>query len=338
MKTIRYLLPIVITCLFIFSCDGPEGPEGPPGTDGVNGVDGVAGADGNETCLVCHNSTTQKAVLTAYEVSGHAAATTVAYAGSRNDCAMCHSNEGFIETQHTGRDTTAANIPIPTAISCGTCHDFHESLDFENDGPDYALRTMEPVDLLINDLIAVDLGGNDNLCVNCHQPRTAAPVDNGAGDFVITSSRYGPHHGTQSTVLYGFGAYKFAGVTYPTAATPHRQGGCTSCHMHGDPASHEFSPTVASCNECHDGASDFDIGGKQTEIMALMETLEGKLVSQGLISLDDLGDWRINTGTYSVDHAGAFYNFATMAEDRSMGVHNYPYTKAVLDASIAALP
>jgi hypothetical protein len=330
MKKFSYLSLIAIATLFFFSC---EGPEGPPGLAGVDGTNGVNGADGNAVCLDCHNKTTMGSVETNYEMSGHAAGTTLAYAGGRASCARCHSGTGFIEFMETG--TVAADIDNPRTIDCEACHDFHESLDFENE-PNYALRSVEAVTLIIDDTKSVDFGGSANLCANCHQPRTAAPVDDGAGNFRIGSSHYGPHHGPQSTVLAGIGLYKFAGVTYPEP-THYGVASCTTCHMHGDPASHTFEPKADACAACHDGATSFDIAGKQTEIEGLMTTLEDKLANFGLIYHED-GEWHINTGTYTIDQAGAFYNFAAVFDDRSKGVHNYPYVKAALDASIAALP
>ena len=40
-------------------------------------------------------------------------------------------------------------------------------------------------------------------------------------------------------------------------------------------------------------------------------------------------------GTYAVDKAGAFYNYAGIVDDRSSGVHNYDYIHALLVNSIA---
>ena len=34
-------------------------------------------------------------------------------------------------------------------VSCNTCHDSHRTFDFENDGPDYALRNPDPSDLVL---------------------------------------------------------------------------------------------------------------------------------------------------------------------------------------------
>jgi hypothetical protein len=44
-----------------------------------------------------------------------------------------------------------------------------------------------------------------------------------------------------------------------------------------------------------------------------------------------------NTGTYTNRVAGAYWNFITLEEDRSMGIHNPKFTKKVLENTIASL-
>jgi hypothetical protein len=314
------------------SCEGPEGPAGPAGADGTD-----------EACKECHNDNKRDSVILQYASSVHQEGLNIRYAGARNDCAKCHSHEGFVETQHTGLDTTAANIPIPTAFSCNTCHDKHFTLDFENDGPDYAMRTNDPVTLMIDGTVQLDFEGSSNLCANCHQPRRPAPSSDD-GNFTITSSHYGPHHGTQATMLEGIGGYETAGSeAYPeVGGSSHRTGSsCNSCHMpaagnDNTSGGHSFVPNMASCTSCHTDADDFDINGFQSEVGTLIASLESKLVNNGII--DTEGDLLIPDGglTLPVDQAGAYYNYATVVDDGSGGVHNPKYTKALLQNSIEA--
>lgn len=320
--------------------EGPAGPAGPAGTDGTNGTDGTDGVDGNAACIQCHTIDYMNGIGEQYAQSGHAAGLYVGYAGKRNDCAMCHSDEGFRETQHTGLDTTAADIPIPTHIQCSTCHDFHETFDFENDGPDYAVRQNGPVDLMmyrgVEPLVSLDFGNNSNLCLNCHQPRAAGPVDDGTGNFTITNTHYGPHHGTQGTMLQGIGGAEI-GPGYPEPGTSsHVQAGCTGCHMHeyaNEEGGHTWKVAVASCTPCHEGATTTDINGKQTEIEGLIEELATGLLAVGVIDAEG----HPIVGTYPLKHAQAFYNYAGLVDDRSNGVHNYGYIKALVVNSINAV-
>jgi hypothetical protein len=252
---------------------------------------------------------------------------------------MCHSDEGFRETQHTGLDTTAADIPIPTHIQCSSCHSFHQTLDFENDGPDYAVRENGPVDLLMyrdhEEPVYLDFGSNSNLCLNCHQPRRPAPVDDGSGNFTITSIHYGPHHGPQGTLLQGIGGAEI-GVGYPDpGSSSHIQAGCTECHMHeyaDNEGGHTWKVPVASCTPCHEDATTLDINGFQTDIEDLMEQLRVKLENIGILE-----DGHPVEGTYPLVQVQAFYNYASLVDDRSYGVHNPGYIKQLVTNSINAL-
>lgn len=325
-NSIKSLLFIILSGLFFVAC---EGPEGPAGEDGI---------DGNAVCLECHNAATQSLVAEQYEESTHGTSNTM-YDGSmvyeyanRVSCAKCHNNEGFKETQHTGLDTVATAFAIATRIQCETCHEFHETLDFENDGEDFAMRKTSAIALLMDDgATTIDFGDNSNLCGECHQPRTEAPT--GSGDFTVTSSHYGPHHGTQATILEGIKGYEVSGTeSYPSSQHAHRTGSsCVKCHMNEQ--NHTMEASLATCNECHDGLTDFDLNNVQTTIESKLAALQTALKSAGLLDADG----GIITGTYPVDHVGALYNYEMIVDDKSMGIHNPPYIKALLQNSIEAL-
>ena len=344
----KHLFLLLAAAAFILvSCtkEGETGAQGEPGTNGTNGTDGKDGVDGNAACIQCHTIDYMDAVDVQYDMSGHAAGASVGYAGKRNDCAMCHSYEGFVETQLTGRDTTAADIPIPTRIDCATCHSSHATFDFELDGPDYALRGTNPVDLLMYraadppSVVTLDMGGTSNLCTNCHQPRRVGPVDDGTGTFRITSTHWGPHHGPQSTTIEGIGAYELgAGYPTPGSSTHRTEASCTSCHMHKattaeDAGSHTWHVPIESCTGCHEGATNFDINGVQTDVAEMMEQLKQKFIDNNMW---DTESDHIIPGTYPLAHAGAYYNYAWIVDDRSEGVHNPSYIKTLLINSIGA--
>jgi len=354
MKKYLYYLGLSITafafvvCMNLMSsCEGPEGPagltgdtgltgpEGPEGPEGQAGSDGTPGVAGTAECLVCHNLDKKTEVTTAYNASSHGIGATARYSAYGKNCATCHSHQGFTEKMVTGRDTTAASVPIPTAITCSTCHDFHETLDFESDGDDYALITKESVALrMYGDSVFIDFEGSGNLCANCHQPMSAGP-DAANDSTKVTSTHYGPHHGPQSTILAGIGGYEIEGtVSYPDPAdkTTHFTGGaCAACHMHeGD---HKWEPSLDACGVCHDGITDMDLGGKMTEIDGLLTTLAGKLTTAGLL---DEGHPKV--GTFGTDKVGALYNYLMVEDDRSDGIHNYKYSKALLQNSIEVFP
>lgn len=341
-KLFTVLITIIIGAAMIFSaCEGPEGAAGADGMDGSNGSDGTDGVDGNVTCLACHTLANMDQIEASFAMSSHGQGNYAGYAGGRNGCAKCHSHQGFMETTATGRDTTATGFSIPLAFTCETCHSGHVSFDFENDGPDYALRTTAPVPLLMDgNTTVVDFGNNGNLCLICHQPRRPAPVDDGEGNFNITSSHYGPHHGPQGTLLEGVGGYEFAGPeAYPTTTTSHRTAGCTTCHMAEADATtggHTFLPNISGCTACHADATSMDINGKMTEMENLLDELAVILVEKGVLS-GDHGDYHVVKGVFPVEVAAAFYNWDMVFEDRSNGVHHVAYTTALIKNTLDAM-
>ena len=344
LRLIVLVLSVGVIAL-VASCKGDTGDRGASGingTDGVNGTDGTPGVAGNMVCMECHNLTKKSEVTAQYLLSQHAEGATVGYAGGRNGCAKCHSDQGFRETQYTGHDTTAVDIGLAQNIQCGTCHDFHQSLDFENE-PNYALRTVAKVDLLMYraddptaDPVTIDMGPESNICANCHQPRRVGPVSTDDSTRV-TSSHYGPHHGPQSTTLAGLGAYEL-GTGYPAQGEGSKHAtdaSCTTCHMHG--GDHTWVPSIEGCNttDCHDGSmTSVTDNSRQISFRTLMDALASKLTTAGLLDVDG----HPVVGTYPTEEVGALYNYEWLLDDRSSGVHNFPYSETLLNNSIAVFP
>jgi len=323
--------------IILSSCEGPAGPQGPPGADGTDGVDGVDGTDGtdgvagNAVCLECHNLATKAAITAQWEISGHGLG--VAASGhAGNDCGQCHATEGFIETQWTGQDTTAAPIPFPTPIGCKACHDFHESLDFEND-LNHAIRATHPVDLVaVDSTIEFVNNPESNLCLNCHQARRAAPDDSDASVYVTTNSHYGAHHGPQASVLWGLGGYEFR--TDLSASSPHQsQANCVVCHMAETDSEttggHTWIIDEEVCLDCHTALPQTAMDALESKL----GDLKAALITAGL--LDAAGE--IVVDSFQSDSIGALWNYLLIEEDRSMGVHNPDYATALMNASIMAL-
>lgn len=317
--------------------EGPAGPAGTNGEDGVNGTDGTDGVAGNALCLECHTLGKMEGIEHSYDLSMHGEGAHANYSLYGKDCAVCHSHQGFTEMLLTGRDTVAVINPMPVAFTCKTCHGSHVSFDPE-DGSMTPLNATDPVSLRMdNHATTIDMG-TSNLCVNCHQPRSAGPEDDGTGNYTIYSAYYGPHHGTQSTVLEGIGGSEI-GTGYPAPGSDvHRQqSSCTQCHLTYTPGAdyggHKFTVGVAVCTSCHADATDLDINGKQTEIEGLLAELAVKLMAQGI--LDESG--HAIPGTFDITLSKALYNFIYITEDHSRGVHNYDYVKTLLINSIGAI-
>ncbi len=338
MKKFTYLLSLSATALVLAftvmtGCEGPAGP---------------AGEDGTVVCASCHNDNSDIYVKS-LQAGNSKHQTGSAFERSDADCAACHTHEGFIDRMEAGTMEASADITQPSPPNCRTCHNIHVNYDLT----DFDISYPDPVSLWIND-ISVDVG-EGNVCANCHQPRIPDPMwELGGSDLNITDSRWGPHHSSQSAVLYGTGGYEISGSeSYPAAGSnPHVNAGCTTCHMpdaFGDQAgghtlrmTYEYHGSerdwVAGCTECHSSATDFDIGDVQTDVAELIDSLENILFDLDLLDEDGLLNASESTPlTVTADQAGAIYNLKFLDDDLSHGVHNPAYAMALLKNSIAAM-
>jgi hypothetical protein len=344
------LLVILLSVVMVsfFGCEGPEGPPGPAGADG---------ADGALFCLTCHDPAVMDEKEAEYELAGHSEAYT---RFNNGNCAACHSHEGYIDYGNGGQVLLAEAYTHGSTMTCGTCH------SHSNNGAP-AVFEEGVVPIRFNDPVVMrtlvdnmDFGDNNNVCIRCHQPRTAwSGYDDGTGDAVmITSTHAGPHYGAQSTTLMGLGGdHRLNSLLESMGPSPHgTDAGCVSCHM--NEGNHSFKPAAAACEECHEVDADFDHGGLRAEIATKMATLaglltavEGKAIKQdstntwvvipdstvhGILH-EEAGEFHPVLGQFDRDVYSAFWNYMTVLEDQSGGVHNPPYIEALLNASIAAI-
>jgi hypothetical protein len=248
--------------------------------------------------------------------------------GTRGRCAGCHSGGAFSERIAAGLnpDELESGDPDPTRQDCRACHEIHTTFSAE----DWALETTDPVEIYTAEGVTFD-GGEGNLCANCHQPLSAypEPVD---GMIEVTSTHWGPHHGPQSVMLLGLaGAGDVEGS--PSSHATMIEDTCVACHM-GENDSHTFEPEIEACVACHADAEDFDINETQTEVQAQLDELEELLIAAGL--LDEEGHPAVTT--MPEDQAAALWNWIFIAhEDKSLGVHNPAYTRALIEASLEAM-
>lgn len=381
MKNFKLILNVlvVVTSFMFFQCTSDYTPiPGPAGADGTNGIDGVDGVDTSAAaCISCHSSTHRNPIITAYAASGHGSGSSWGR-GTSADCAQCHNNEGYIDylsgwfykkDATTGaylEDVNGDYIPtvnpagyaVSNPISCTGCHTDHRSFDFESDGNDYALRNIAPVKLDLDPTVTInftnskDALGLSNACITCHQPRTSYPIPVGTANVTITSSRYGPHHGPQATVLEGImGANIDGAIGYPGTGSngdsAHRTGAsCVSCHMgtstNTAEGGHTWAPNLNSCVSCHESMTA--IPAATSSYATNMPILHDLLVAKGYISATGsvLGASGANASATNplvvpVKHAQAIWNYKTLEEDNSQGMHNPKYTNALLLNSIQAL-
>lgn len=341
--TILLVIPALALAMLVASSCTKEGPAGPAGENGINGTNGT---DATSTCGECHNSGEAfLAIELQYNMSGHA--NNGNYDRNTTSCAPCHTSMGFREVIETGANETAATINNPTPPNCYTCHKVHETYT----ASDWELRYTDPVTYLQGG--ATFDYGVSNLCAKCHQSREASPYPGAAGGTIVfdddVSYRWGPHHGPQSNLFAGVaksGAYEVSGDAAYTNSwhTDNFEDACNTCHMADPPygdhwGGHTFamgSLNDNGCLECHDDAED-KVEAAQMVIEVLLADLKVLLENQGIMDTVDHPGYLNVPGTYSNELAGAFYNYKLLEEDRSIGIHNYKYTKALLENSINAI-
>ncbi|MCD4682044.1 MAG: hypothetical protein K8R86_02070 [Bacteroidales bacterium] len=344
-----YLLSaILFGAMLVFASCTKEGAPGTDGQDGADGEDGINGDDGTASCILCHDNTqVMFAKINQWESSIHATGGNFERNGT--SCAPCHTSQGFLERMETGEQVTAASISNPNPINCYTCHWIHN----EYTPADWAITYTDPVTLWHPAGKAeVDLG-TGNLCANCHQSFIPNPFPVPGGDNVTIGSPYwGAHHGPVANVIAGAGGYEVDGSLAYTPASFHStnvEKSCITCHLataYGVQAGgHNMSMTYAyhghdvvnsaGCIDCHTDpdALETKIEDTKTEIGALLDELFGLLTTQGVLD----STYHAIPQEMTVDQAGGVLNFNMVREDKSHGIHNYNYAKALLTNSIEAL-
>ncbi len=342
-----FLMSAFVVAVFVMSgCtkEGPPGPAGPKGEDGINGNDGTAG------CIQCHNSDqTLAAVTMQWEHSVHA--TGGNFERNTTSCAPCHTSQGFLERMAAGTQVTAEDIANPNPPNCYTCHNIHKTYTVD----DWALTYADPITLWYpTGAEAVDYG-KGNICGNCHQARIVNPVPvPGSGvTYKLTNSRYGTHHSPVANMLAGLGGYEKEDYDN----SPHGslvEDGCVTCHMadaygwqaggHTTKIEYDYHGSIevnfAGCTTCHSDEDKLatELEETQTEIAGMIDNLRTILKDRGYLGDDDL--FLASSGSplnLTADELGACLNFQMVLEDKSNGVHNYQYSKKLLEESISDL-
>jgi nitrate/TMAO reductase-like tetraheme cytochrome c subunit len=285
MKNLIKLFTVLFTSALLFSsCEGPMGPSG------ADGLDGADGKDANETCKLCHNSDVVLAKAIEYEHSLHFKGEAFEE-GTRNNCAPCHSHQGFLDVVKNNTPATivvnpsnpsryinnyvagASALALPGSISCFTCH---SSLHTNYAATEFLpLTTTAAVSMTMwGGTKSLNFAKNSsNLCAKCHQPRpiTASSgalidysklISEPEATYTLSSISYrtGVHYGTQAAMAAGTGGIEF-GSGYTNS--PHVAGAsCIDCHMATPSAmagGHSFNSAgnFAGCNVsgCHSSMS-----------------------------------------------------------------------------------
>ena len=331
---------LVVSLIVIAACT-KEGPQGAPGKDGENGINGT---DGTATCGVCHdNSETIETKIGQWATSYHA--TSGLQMENATGCAPCHTSQGFKEVVVTDSTAVAVSPENPSNINCYTCHKIHDT---------YAANDLElRVTTARTSWLAKTTNdfGTGNICAQCHQPRNAYPipdVTNPLDSFTVTSTRFGPHHGPQSSTLTGT-AYYLVGTGYNNSSHAGIENTCVTCHMASAVgyysgghtwkvySSEEGSYNLAGCAPCHTAAeAQSNIDALQPEITDLLTQLGALLQTAGIYNPNGTSGTAVK-GKYTNKVAGAYWNMESVIEDKSLGVHNPKFVRLILQNSIASL-
>lgn len=344
-------LPLIIGAFLAFTLAACEGPVGPQGEPGDPGEPGAPGQNALNTCSDCHHAdATIVAVEFQFENSPHAPGEFELrgpdYGGGA--CAACHTHQGYIE--HVS-DTEADWTHGYTTMNCRTCHQVHSDVDGDGDMDvgDYALTTVDPVDIRVTGETVDFIGRRDdvqyvggNLCAECHQAReTVTPSADAPMTqmFNVTSFRIGPHYGPQANVASTEiePSTIFDGPrTIPSGEMSHSEWyGCTGCHMSNPSPStggHTFQVTPAACTDCHTGATgnDYDLNGVYTNVQNMMAELDTCLQAAGVMSEDGYAV----EGEHPEPYVAAFLNYKTFYYDGSSGMHHPQFTVALLENTL----
>ena len=318
------------------TCHGSMGPTIYNHSPDVTFATRTEGGEEMSQCTRCHHTQIEE-----WHESGHGSvlerhAMTIedfdAEFNAFSNCWTCHTAEGFIGVS----DDAYASMPRPeiaSLIGCVACHDPHDASNNKQ------LRNLSDVSVLYDTDQPKTFSdyGASQLCVQCHHARR--DVDNVLNQIENGSAHFGPHSSPQMDMFLGSGSYEIDGLNYDdNRGVEHsmrtlNKSPCVVCHMelvesHGrDHYVHKLEVKPENCQQCHDGATDFDIGGVQTEVADLM----GQLINEIGVAPESLGDTTVTT----LEQRMAGYAYVFVAADGSYGVHNSNYSRALLTNAIS---
>jgi len=93
-------------------------------------------------------------------------------------------------------------------------------------------------------------------------------------------------------------------------------------------------PNISGCADCHKTVTDFNHFGLREDVDSLLDALDTELIRLGVKTA---GNHYAVRGTFPADVAAGFLNWYLFVEDKSHGIHNPPYVKAVLTNTIAKM-
>ena len=307
-------------------------------------------------CGGCHTGS-QTSTYRQWSSSGHAKVSEdMNPAGRIDSCGRCHSASVRLSLlNHQALPAGDANVPIV----CGTCHNPHQTnavAPFQLRNPlfstnDYFITTSAPFTNQYNP--------NINLCAQCHNHRGAS----------WKSSSRAPHHSPQYNILLGtIGELSDGPGTFqPATHALKLDNQCADCHLqdsaappdqdHPLLASHTYTvDTYDVCIQCHPFPQSFvkfaqgAVTNEISQIKGLLDvwaltkappalqqkygTRAWEYTNPGDLSPGGLGPDATEQAQIPVNIQKARFNLYLVLYDGSFGVHNGPYSFALLDAAL----
>lgn len=318
-----------------------------------------------------------KGARAGYEQSGHALGfalhETHSYYSNGGGCQKCHTHEGFVEFVKTGKVDDEGYVKWPSQPGCFTCHAPHKNGDFElRTTAAVALVDDANFDHGKGNLCVAchqsRRGATDVV--------KATPAEKVSGHFGPHHGPQGNVFSGSGAYEYAGQSYSSSvhkmeienACVDCHMALPEKRFSSTAAiggHAFGMKGEIHGSKKInlAACAGCHEGikqvqgetlfdyaaAADWDQDGSvetsQQEVAGLLLRLvndEGTGVLQTLElpmfkadgSWNPIGEEGV---TRSEQEMAALFNYKFFAADRSLGIHNTPYTVQVLMDTVASL-
>lgn len=338
------------------SCHGPGSVHSaaPSKTNILRGND-VTNA---VVCGQCHNTEYGD-----YSASKHAQIVSDAVNAGSGTCFRCHSapfrannvdeplGEGQTATQvNTGITSLAAAdlqayIPVTTtSATCANCHDPHRNTtNLTSAGEQFYLRRATSNTDLTNTAPNASVAlytTTDHICGSCHNNRGGNPSDAG---LQANTVRPATHEGPEYNMLLGEGgAEDVAGP--PTRQSSHAGAPdqCVQCHMPN--SRHTFTVSLdTSCAPCHTSA---DAAARESSVQGEIQNdlvaLRTRMSNWAKLTFGDASVWDYTSNIVApsvapkqtlipIEVKRARHNYYFVLLDRSLGVHNTPYARYLLN-------
>ncbi len=338
------------------SCHGPGSAHASAPTllNILHGTDSTSSI----VCAQCHND-----INNDWSASKHAGIVEDPVNLGNNNCFRCHSGEfrannidskishgqtpAQVNTAIVALDTPTLQSYIPashTSATCTNCHDPHANTNnLTSAGEQFYLRRATSSTDLSSDLPgaqATTYTTLNHICGSCHNNRGGNPSDAGLN---ANTTRPATHEGPEYNMLLGSGgAEDVAGPPVRRSTHAEAPDQCVQCHMPN--SRHTFTVSLdSSCAPCHtpsDAASRES--SVQGEVQNGLVALRTRLQNWAQTTFHDPAVWEYKTNIVApsvipdqnfvpIEVKRARHNYYFILLDRSLGVHNTPYTRYLLN-------